>query len=127
MFVKQRQSRPHLCVGTEGVGGRHCLDRQARLHGVLGLDGAEPAGRRHVGPVAPDALPTEGGVGPVAHPDGGGRLGRRSRLAPGRGLHRLPVPVVEDDPARPGSPGPGPGHLGEAGGGGGPGGSPAGP
>ena len=82
MFDKQRQSRTHLCVGTEGVGGRHCLHRQARLHGVLGLDGAEPTGRRHVGPVAPDALPTEGGVRPVADSDGGGRLGGRTRLPP---------------------------------------------
>ena len=78
MFVKH-----HLCVGTERVGGRHRLHGQTRLHRVLGLHGAETAGGRHVGPVAPDALPTEGGVRPVADSDGGGRLGGRTRLPPG--------------------------------------------
>ena len=122
---RSHQPGPHLGVRTERVGGRHGLHGQARLHGVLGLDGAEAAGRRHVGPVTPDTLPTEGRVRAVPNSYGGGRLGGRPRLAHRCRLHRLSVSVVDDDPARPGPPGPGPRHLGE-GGAGGPG-VPAGP
>ena len=56
---EDHQTTDALGVGTEGVGGRHGLHGQARLHRVLRLDGAHAASVGHVSARAPDTFATE--------------------------------------------------------------------